>query len=63
MENISAREMLRQHGVEIALDDCRPLEEIVRALGLAAARGGELELASTAKADRIERGESRPYFA
>ena len=62
MENLSAREMLRQHGVEIALDDCRPPEEIVKALGLAAAQGGGLERASPAKRDRIERSESRPYF-
>lgn len=63
------REILRQNNVEISLEDHRPLEEIVRALGLVAAQP-EVQTPTerdmhvpVERAHRIERRESRPYFA
>jgi len=61
-----AREILRQHTVEIDVTDHREPEKIVAALGLQAITSAEpqpIPANLPAREDRIERRESRPYFA
>ncbi len=61
-------EILRKHGVEIDAGDHRTPAEIVRALGMQAMPESVAPPSAeahwpVARADRIERSESRPYFA
>lgn len=68
-----ASELLRRNGIEINFGDHRTPEEIVQALGLAAlqpeesihlvANETDVEQKPVERAHRIERRESRPYFA
>lgn len=65
----TASEILRRNSIEINLGDHRPPEEIVQALGLTALQPEQpvveidIEQRPVERVHRIERRESRPYFA